>query len=542
MSFRGKFLRIEESNSDIFGIPYSKTPTNNTPPSGSGIIYLYGTEYRPEIDAGNNTLGAGACASVISGTITEGGKEKKVAIKAVRKDRQNQLYQLINEIILIQLFPKCKEIVNMHCAYFDDGSLSVVLEKMECGSLDKTIEESKGKKIKKTLSEKSLRIVAYDCIRGLLQLHRKGIIHRDIKPGNILVGADGQVKICDFGLAKELTTTEPTTLEKVGTQKYISPEQNGDEKKEYGPLVDIWALGLTLLNLSIGHEKLCVDERCASLFGLKDLHSKIVQIIKDESKISETFQSFLRCCLAVEPSKRWSAAYLLNHPFIATIQKDEIKDARDKIVTELKSGNTTPDDANDVLSGIQTNSKANGRLVSINTIRAMMKGRKQFLSILDTKNKKKAIYNAMRWLEENIQDSTQVSYPVATQGSQYKLPPKTNNTFVPTSASDNDTSVCSTDDGGGSSASDVSSNRREKFENSLPAKLNLIKALVAMYKRKNRTLIDVPKIGYKDADESNKTAWKKFLEIILKRERYDQRPRPRCKKCHRKQRFQQTRP
>jgi serine/threonine protein kinase len=413
----------------------------------------------------------------------------------------------------------------MHCAYFDDETLSVVLEKMECGSLDKTIEEPKGKKFKKTLSEKSLRIVAYDCIRCLLQLHRKGIIHRAIKPGNILVGADGQVKICDFGLAKELTTTE-----KVGTQKYMSPEQgfqNGGKDIPYGPLVDIWALGLTLLNLSIGHEKLCVDDRC-TVFGLKDLHSKIAQIIKDESKISETFQSFLRCCLAFDPSKRWSAAYLLNHPFIATIQEPEIKDARDKIVTELKSGSDTPDDANDVSSGIQTNSELN----TIDTIRATMKGETQFLSILNTENKEEAIYNALRWLEENIQDSAQDSYPDATQWSQYNLPPKTNNTFVPTSASDNDTSVCSTDDGGGSSCSDGSPTRIERFENSLPAKLELIKILVDMYIRENRTLIDVPPY------ESNKQAWNKFLEeIILKRERYDQRPRPRCKKCHRKQRF-----
>ena len=438
----------------------------------------------------------------------------------------------MNEIILIQLFHNCNEIVNMHCAYFDDETLSVVLEQMEYGSLDKTIEEPKGKKTKKTLSEKSLRIVAYDCIRGLLQLHRKGIIHRDIKPGNILVGADGQVKICDFGLAKELTAGGPTTSEKVGTQKYISPEQNGDKEKQYGPLVDIWALGLTLLNLSIGHEKLCAHDRC-TVFGLQDLHSKIALIIKDESKISETFQSFLRCCLAVDPSKRWSAEYLLNHPFIANIQ--DIKVARKNIVTELKSGSDTHATLHDA-NGTQTNLEANELPETIGTIGAMTDGESHFLSIPKIENKEEAIYNALRWLEENIQDSTQISYPDKTQWSQYNFPPKTNDTLITPSASDNDASTCSTE-------SEGSSNRREKFENSLPAKLELIKILVDMYNRKNRTLIIVPTIGYnKDAYESNKQAWIEFLKIVKNRERYDHPPRPRCKKCHRKQRFQQTRP
>jgi len=521
-------LSIEDSNSGAYNDSTQsniKIDSEESPEEPDTEIFLYGTGPIPLI--GTDVAGKGACASVILGTM---GTDN-VAIKSVSIYRPTQLYQLINEVILLPKFMDCKEIVDMRCAYYKNGELSVVLEHMECGSLDKKIG-----KATKTLSEESLRIVAYDCIRGLMQLHRKSIIHRDIKPGNILVDAEGQVKICDFGLAKELTDSERSSSEVVGTQKYISPEQisTNTDAISYGPLVDIWALGLTLLNLSIGHEKLCPDERCKDVFGLKNLHKDIEHLITLDKKceISETFQSFLRCCLASNPKNRWSAEYLFNHPFIANIQESDINDTRQKLVTELKpssvvdgtlhdtddvSGHNAPLQINDVHT--LPNVLNDGDMNNIEQIKQIMNEEKGFLRIINTGNNIE-LYNALRWLEENIKDTTVVTYPKTTQWSEYGLPQKPNTKLATMSESDDDNSTCPDTTGSdkGSSDSDTNSTQeKEKFENSLQAKLELIKILVVMYTKKK--------------------AWSKFISKIQFKEKYNQPPRPKCKKCNRRQRY-----
>jgi serine/threonine protein kinase/tetratricopeptide (TPR) repeat protein len=93
--------------------------------------------------------------------------------------------------------------------------------------------------------------IAVQACRGLTAAHDKGVIHRDIKPGNILLTEDGMVKIVDFGLAKlrgrSMLTKEGTTL---GTVAYISPEQaRGDEVDERS---DIWSLGVVLYEMVTG--------------------------------------------------------------------------------------------------------------------------------------------------------------------------------------------------------------------------------------------------------------------------------------------------
>ena len=113
-----------------------------------------------------------------------------------------------------------------------------------------------GKTLKDKIAEGALEIaqavdLAIQVAQGLAKAHAQGIIHRDIKPGNILITNDGLAKIVDFGLAKisgnlKLTANGRT----VGTIAYMSPELVRGE--EVGPVSDIWALGVILYEMTVG--------------------------------------------------------------------------------------------------------------------------------------------------------------------------------------------------------------------------------------------------------------------------------------------------
>ena len=91
---------------------------------------------------------------------------------------------------------------------------------------------------------------------GLVDIHHEGVIHRDIKPNNIRVDADGVIKILDFGLARN-TGTEAQTISIIGTPGYMAPELWGDTSVSFDQAIDVYAFGLmalTLINAKIPDE------------------------------------------------------------------------------------------------------------------------------------------------------------------------------------------------------------------------------------------------------------------------------------------------
>jgi formylglycine-generating enzyme required for sulfatase activity len=107
---------------------------------------------------------------------------------------------------------------------------------------------------------------------GLAEAHSMRIVHRDIKPDNILISNDGRVKVADLGLAKAIEATEGHTLTQgvMGTPQYMAPEQWEDSAR-VGPSADVWALGATLYHMLVGknaiesgtiqqvYRRICVD-------------------------------------------------------------------------------------------------------------------------------------------------------------------------------------------------------------------------------------------------------------------------------------------
>ncbi|XP_071946341.1 serine/threonine-protein kinase 36-like [Antedon mediterranea] len=159
------------------------------------------------------------------------------------------------------------------------------------------------------LQEEQVRSIACQLVSALYYLHSHRILHRDMKPQNILLGKDGSVKLCDFGFARAMSINTLVLTSIKGTPLYMAPELV--EEKPYDHTADLWSLGCILYELFVGTPPFYTN----SIFQLVSL------IIKDPVKwpknMSLEFKDFLQGLLTKKPSKRLSWPNLLHHPFVA---------------------------------------------------------------------------------------------------------------------------------------------------------------------------------------------------------------------------------
>jgi mitogen-activated protein kinase kinase 1 len=203
-------------------------------------------------------------------------------------------------------------IVTSYEAYFREGKLYIVLELMDCGTLTHLIQKCG----KKGIPERILSYISTGFLRGLRHLHNSGVVHRDIKPGNLLLSSAGDVKISDFGVAKDFSKQQNAeTLAPVGSTPYMSPERVKGEP--YSFLCDVWSVGLSIAEAAIGQYP---------FENLKGNTFALCQAIANGTAApawhlaprppSAELKDFVSQCLRPVQS-RPSADTLLSHPFLA---------------------------------------------------------------------------------------------------------------------------------------------------------------------------------------------------------------------------------
>ncbi|ETO85468.1 serine/threonine protein kinase [Phytophthora nicotianae P1976] len=213
--------------------------------------------------------------------------------------------------------PKAKPspyIVSFYDAFVDrpKNSICMVMEYMSTGSLQDIVLRGGCQ------NEKVLARLATGVLHGLAHIHNKRMVHRDIKPHNLLTNRQGEVKISDFGLARTLNDNSTSTKTFVGTLLYMAPERIGGG--DYSYPADIWSFGLALISVALGRYPLPTQD---GFFGLVDSVSNEQCLKLPAQSFSEECRSFINQCLTIDPDERPSAKTLLQHHFIHKYTAEE---------------------------------------------------------------------------------------------------------------------------------------------------------------------------------------------------------------------------
>ncbi len=150
----------------------------------------------------------------------------------------------------------------------------------------------------------AVEIVAQAC-RGLDYAHRNGVVHRDVKPGNLLVTDDGVVKLADFGIAKATEQSSITQVGSVlGTAAYLAPEQARGE--ESGPRADLYSLGVVAYQLLSG--RLPYEAASLSELALKQQRELPAALDELSPAVPPELAQAVEQALALEPEERPASA------------------------------------------------------------------------------------------------------------------------------------------------------------------------------------------------------------------------------------------
>jgi len=250
-------------------------------------------------------VGLGSFASVYM--CREKKSDKIKAIKFLKlQSKGNEIRNLVNEINILKESLECPFVVDYFGCYMKDDVLMMVMEYCYCSLADilKFCPEV-------PLKEIQIAAVCAAVVKGLAYMHSNGISHRDIKPGNILLTEEGEIKIADFGISVKLRHDRDRMKTFAGSPYWCAPEVITNDS--YDKKVDVWSLGIVAIEMAETKPPHWKMDPYQVIFHVPKQPSPKLQ---DPKKWSNEFNDFIEKCVKKDPKDRLNSKDFLQHPFI----------------------------------------------------------------------------------------------------------------------------------------------------------------------------------------------------------------------------------
>ncbi|KAI3813344.1 hypothetical protein L1987_18065 [Smallanthus sonchifolius] len=273
-------------------------------------------------------IGRGTFGSVYVGSDRSTGAlcaMKEVEVLPDDPKSAESIKQLEQEIdVLSQL--KHPNIVQYYGSEIVEDRFYIYLEYVHPGSISKYARDHCG-----GMTESIVRSFTRHIVSGMAYLHSTNTIHRDIKGANLLVDANGVVKLADFGMAKHLDGQVNLSLK--GSPYWMAPELlQGEPQKDGSPdlalAIDIWSLGCTVIEMMNGKPPWSEYEGPAAMFKVMQETPPIPETMSPDGK------DFLRSCFIRNPAERPTASMLLEHKFLMGCDASVLLDETSSFMSE----------------------------------------------------------------------------------------------------------------------------------------------------------------------------------------------------------------
>ncbi|KAF2728366.1 Pkinase-domain-containing protein [Polyplosphaeria fusca] len=245
-------------------------------------------------------VGGGSFGKVYKGVDRRTGKP--VAIKVIDvENAEDEVDDIVSEISILSDL-KSEYVTSYYGSFLHGSNIWIVMEYCSGGSVADLMKGG-------DLAEGEIAILLRELLLALVYVHEDNKIHRDIKAANILVQANGQVKLADFGVSSQLTGTITKKNTFVGTPFWMAPEvikQSGYDYK-----ADIWSLGITAIEMAKGEPPYSDIHPMKVLFLIPKNPAPVLS-----GDFSADFKDFVATALRKDPNVRPPAKLLLRHPFI----------------------------------------------------------------------------------------------------------------------------------------------------------------------------------------------------------------------------------
>ncbi|CAL8361752.1 unnamed protein product [Boreogadus saida] len=254
--------------------------------------------------------------------------------------------ELEDYMVEIDILASCDHhyIVKLLDAFFFDGKLWILIEFCAGGAVDAIMLE-----LERPLTEPQIRVVCRQTLEALAYLHDNKVIHRDLKAGNILLSASGDVKLADFGVSAKNTKTLQRRDTFIGTPYWMAPEVvmcETSKDRPYDFKADIWSLGVTLIELAQIEPP---NHEMNPMRVLLKIAKSEPPTLMQPSRWSPEFRDFLRKALDKNVDQRWGTAQLLQHPFVSSVAENRplrelVAEAKAEVYEEIEEAKEEEDE------------------------------------------------------------------------------------------------------------------------------------------------------------------------------------------------------